>query len=262
MEFFGFPGGVDGTMVGSKKSWRVYIGTSGFYYDSWYGKFYPDDLSKRKLLEYYSGVFNTVELNSTFYHLPKESTVMGWCEKVGRGFLFSVKVSKYITHRLKLKGAHEPLELFFSRVRGFGRKLGVVLFQLPPSLKRDDDLLASFLSQLPSVYRYAIEFRHESWFDEGVYQLLKEADVAFCAQSHPRLPETLVVTSRIIYVRFHGVPKLYTSSYSDGALRRWAKELKEASGGKREIFCYFNNDVEGHAVENAMTLRKYLTGTL
>ncbi len=239
---------------------KVYVGTSGFYYEGWRGKFYPEDLPKRDLLHYYSEKFDTVELNSTFYHLPKVSTVEGWRDRVAEGFRFAVKGSRYITHRLKLKDVEEPLSLFMERVSAFGEKLGVILFQLPPSIKRDDELISSFMELLPRGYRYAMEFRHESWFSEGVYELLRKRGVAFCVQSHPKLPGSFQVTADFLYMRFHGVPKLYVSNYSDSELSRWAGLLLEASAGKRDIYCYFNNDVEGHAVTNALSLRKILAG--
>lgn len=240
---------------------NIYVGTSGFYYDGWRGKFYPDDLPKRKLLQYYSERFNTVELNSTFYHLPRSSTVEVWRTRVDDDFRFSVKGSRYITHRLKLKDAAESLSLFMDRISCFGDKLGVVLFQLPPSLKRDDKLITSFMDLLPGSYRFAMEFRHESWFSEEVCELLRERRIAFCIQSHPKLPDSFYVTADFIYMRFHGVPKLYVSSYSDEELERYSRELADASEGKRDIYCYFNNDVEGHAVDNAITLRRFLEGS-
>jgi len=237
---------------------NIYVGTSGFYYEGWRGKFYPEDLPKSRFLQYYSGNFNTVELNSTFYHLPAVKTVEGWRKKVPKGFKFSVKGSRYITHRLKLQGVGEPFKLFMERVKVFGDRLGVVLFQLPPSLKVDLELLSSFVELFQRKNLFVMEFRHESWFTKEVYELLGEMGVAFCIQSHPRLPESFGVTADFIYARFHGVPRLYVSDYSRSELERWAGILIEASEGKRDIYCYFNNDVEGYAVSNAVLLRELL----
>ncbi len=230
---------------------NIYVGTSGFYYEGWRGKFYPEDLPKTRFLQYYSG-------NSTFYHLPAVKTVEGWRNKVPEGFRFSVKGSRYITHRLKLKEVEEPLGLFMERVKVFGDRLGVVLFQLPPSLKMDLELLSSFVELLPRRNLFVMEFRNESWFTEEVYDLLRKRGVAFCIQSHPRLPESFGVTADFIYARFHGVPRLYVSDYSQSELERWAGILLDASEGRRDIYCYFNNDVEGHAVSNAALLRELL----
>lgn len=212
------------------------------------------------MLGFYAEHFTTVEINSTFYRLPRERTIKRWKELVGDPFVFSVKASRFITHRLKLKGANEPLERFYSSVKGLGRKLGVILFQTPPTLKRDDGLLESFLGLLDPRRRHVMEFRDESWFDPDVIGLLRRYRVAFCAQSHPRLPDTLERTSNVVYVRFHGVPKLYTSDYSEAALARWADRIAEAAGRSATVYCYFNNDVEGHAVRNALRLRAMLHG--
>ena len=236
----------------------VFVGTSGFYYEGWKGKFYPENLAKKKMLEYYSTRFNTVELNSTFYRLPSEKTVKGWKDRVGGDFVFAVKGSRYITHRLKLRDAAGSLSLMFERFRLFGSKLGVVLFQLPPSLKSDPGLLESFLSQLKKGHRYAVEFRHESWFVDRTFEILRKFNAALCIESHPRLPEIFEVTADFIYVRFHGKPQLYTSNYSDKELSRWAERIASLAGGKRDIYCYFNNDVDGHAAANALRLRELL----
>ncbi len=236
----------------------MHVGTSGFSYDGWKGIFYPDSIKSEEMFPFYAREFSTVEINSTFYHLPKETTIDRWRELSPPGFTFAVKGSRYITHRLKLADAGEPLELFYSRVGGLGNKLGVILFQMPPSLRRDDERLRKFLGMLDAKRRHAIEFRHGSWFDDGVYELLGRFGAAFCCQSHPRLPETVVRTAGFVYVRFHGVPRLYASDYSKRELSRWARAIREAAGEKAPIYCYFNNDAEGHAVANARTLRELL----
>jgi uncharacterized protein YecE (DUF72 family) len=237
---------------------RLLVGTSGFSYESWKGIFYPEHIKGEEMLPFYAREFSTVEINSTFYHLPRESTIERWREISPPAFTFAVKGSRYITHRLRLAEAKEPLELFYGRVTGLTEKLGVVLFQMPPSLRRDDDRLESFLGILDPKLRHAIEFRHASWFDDGVYELLGRFNAAFCCQSHPDLPDTVVRTADFLYVRFHGVPSLYASSYSKRELARWAKMIREAAGEKAPVYCYFNNDAEGHAVADARTLRELL----
>jgi len=245
-------------VAGSKKREAVFVGTSGFYYEGWKGKFYPEGIRNNRMLEYYSSRFNTVELNSTFYRLPTEKTIKGWRERVGADFVFSAKGSRYITHRLRLKNTAEPLSLMFERFRSFGGKLGVVLFQLPPSLKSDFGLLESFLVQLDEGYRYAVEFRHPSWFDDHTFEILRRYNTALCVESHPKLPEVFEVTADFIYVRFHGIPRLYTSNYSEKELIRWSEMIARSSAGGKNVFCYFNNDVEGHAVTNALRLKELL----
>lgn len=241
-----------------RKKREIFVGTSGFYYDGWRGIFYPENLKKEKMLSYYAERFSTVEINSTFYHLPKEKTARRWHDRVGTSFVFSVKGSRYITHRRKLKDVKDSLELFYRSIQGLRRKIGAILFQLPPSLRRDNELLRSFLELLDRRRRHVLEFRHESWFETGVYEILRSFGAAFCAQSHPRLPEDFERTSDFLYIRFHGVPKLYTSNYSDAELERWADRIAEASGGTASVYCYFNNDVDGHAVRNAEKMREIL----
>jgi len=235
---------------------RFRVGTSGFYYEGWLGTFYPEDLKKNAMLPYYAERFDTVELNSTFYHLPKEKTVQGWVDRTPGAFRFAVKGSRFITHRKKLRDVAEPLDLFYERIAPFGRKLGCVLYQLPPSLRRDDDLLNAFLAQLPEKIRHTVEFRHASWFHPEVMEILKRHGVAFCAQSHPGLPDLMEATAPFVYLRFHGVPELYTSNYGDEELQRWANRIRAL---QRDAFVYFNNDFLGYAPVNAMTLRGFLT---
>jgi uncharacterized protein YecE (DUF72 family) len=235
-----------------------FVGTSGFSYDSWKGIFYPEGIKSEEMLPFYARTFATVEINSTFYHVPAEKTIERWRGVTPPSFVFAVKGSRYITHRLRLVHVHEPLGLFYSRVKGLGKKLGVVLFQMPPSVRRDDELLADFLGLLDAGVRHAIEFRHESWFDDGVYELLRRFGVAFCCQSHPKMPAVVVRSADFLYVRFHGVPKLYVSNYPENELARWAGMIREAAGGSASVYCYFNNDVDGHAVANARTLHSLL----
>lgn len=241
--------------AGRMRKSTYWIGTSGFYYEGWLGTFYPEDLKKEAMLAYYAERFRTVELNSTFYHLPKVKTVEGWVARTPEGFRFAVKGSRFITHRKKLRDVSESLDLFYERVAPFEEKLGCVLYQLPPSLRRDDGLLEAFLGSLPKEIRHTIEFRHPSWFVDEVLAILERHGVAFCAQSHPELPDLLEATAPFVYVRFHGVPKLYASDYSDEELKRWAHRIRAL---EREAFVYFNNDYFGYAPANAATLRAFL----
>ena len=236
----------------------VYIGTCGFYYDDWKGVFYPENLSKTKYLDFYIEHFDTVELNSTFYHLPKQKTVIHWREKAREGFLYSLKAYRGITHYKKLKDVKEDLYLYLHLIKPLKPFLGIVLFQLPPSLKKDILLLADFLALLPSSFEYAIEFRSDSWYEEDVFDLLKRYEIAFCIHDFSKKITPLITTSKNVYIRFHGPSGRYRGSYEDSYLKEWAKRIKELSEKNLRVFCFFNNDFEGNAVLNAKTLKSFL----
>ncbi len=235
----------------------VYVGTCGFYYEDWKGVFYPKDLPKTKYLDFYIDKFSTVELNSTFYHLPKQKSVSHWREKAKEGFLYSLKAYRGITHYKKLKNVKDDLYLYLHLIKSLRPYLGVILFQLPPSLKMDIDLLANFLSLLPSGYDYAVEFRDESWYEKEVYDILTRYEVSFCIHDFGKKQTPVIETSKNIYIRFHGPNGHYRGSYSEDFLRKWADIIKNFEN-KRRVFCYFNNDYEGNAVKNAQTLLNFL----
>ncbi|WP_456432038.1 DUF72 domain-containing protein [Nitratifractor sp.] len=239
---------------------EIRIGTSGFYYAHWVGILYPPELSKRKWLEYYARRFPTVELNSTFYHLPKAATVEHWMEKTPEGFLFSFKAPRAITHYRKLRDAKEDLVRFLHLIKPIRSKTAAVLFQLPPSLHRDDALLAEFLSTLPhrSAWRFAIEFRHGSWYDDAVYELLHRHETALCWHDYGRGESPRVETAPFVYLRLHGKNGHYRGSYDEETLRGWADSLRKAQRHKREAFVYFNNDFDGDAVIDARRLAALL----
>jgi uncharacterized protein YecE (DUF72 family) len=163
----------------------AHLGTSGWYYDHWVSAFYPESFSKRKWLEYYAQDFDTVEVNSTFYHPAKEKTLQGWHERTPDNFVFALKGAGFITHRKKLQDVEEPLKNFYGQCRMLKGKMGPVLFQLPPSMHKDTGRLENFLRLLDKYYRYAVEFRHESWFCDEVYDLLRKYRVACCVVSAP-----------------------------------------------------------------------------
>jgi uncharacterized protein YecE (DUF72 family) len=238
---------------------KVLIGTSGFSYDDWKGRFYPDGLKSRQWLEYFAGIFDTVELNSTFYHLPAAKVVRSWHDRTSKDFTFAVKASRYITHRLKLADAEESLKLFYGRVREFGSKLGPILFQLPPSLRIDLEKLRDFCRLLKKSYNHVIEFRHESWHRDDVMEVLKEYNVCACFVSMPGLESIEEVTSNFIYIRFHGSSELYASRYTKKQLSVWARLLNEYSRQNLDIYAYFNNDYNAYAVQNALTLKEMLS---
>lgn len=234
------------------------IGTSGYSYDDWKGRFYPDDLKRNEWLSFYARRFSTVELNVTFYRYPSESLIKGWNRRAPEGFSFAVKGTRRITHFQKLLDVGELLDLFWRRVRGL-ENLAVLLWQLPPSLKKDLDRLEAFLTLVPEEVLNVFEFRHESWFSPETTALLERYRCGFVSQSHPSLPGAVVPCSGAVYLRFHGAGKeLYRYRYSRRELEQWAEKLRGVEGSVDRVFIYFNNDYQGNAVENAATLAKLL----
>ena len=238
---------------------QYYIGTSGWHYDHWQGKFYPEKLAKADWLEFYARHFNTVELNNTFYRLPSENAFQIWYKSSPADFVFAVKASRFITHIKRLKDK-QPLDTFLTRAQGLKEKLGPVLYQLPPNMHRNDDRLESFLSVLPKDIRHVFEFRHGSWLDEGVFSILHKYNAGLCVFDMPDFTCPVLATADFAYIRFHGRLWLYSSRYSDEEMADWAKKLAElaSSANLKAVYIYFNNDAEAYAVENAVTLRSYL----
>ncbi|WP_200763666.1 DUF72 domain-containing protein [Nitrosophilus alvini] len=236
----------------------VFIGTSGFYYEHWKGVFYPADLSKTKFFDYYIKKFDTLEINSTFYHMPKSKTIEHWIEKSPDNFVFSLKANRSITHYKKLKNCKNDLYAFLHLIKPMKAKLGAVLFQLPPSLKIDIDLLAAFLHILPVGYRFAFEFRNATWFEEEVYELLRRYNAAFCIYDFNKRESPKEITAEFVYIRLHGPDGPYRGCYSEESLLEWAGFIKNATNKGKKIFCYFDNDYEGNAPKNAKRLIELL----
>jgi uncharacterized protein YecE (DUF72 family) len=237
---------------------RYYIGTSGWHYDDWRGRFYPEKLPKAQWLEFYARTFSTLELNNTFYRLPKETVFNKWHGSSPDDFIFSVKVSRFITHIKRLQDCNEALDNFMSRVALLKEKLGPLLYQLPPGLHRDDDILTNFLANLPRELKHAIEFRHESWLTEGVFDILRRYHSGFCVFDLPALTSPLAATADFAYIRFHGSDSLYSSSYSDKEMADWAEKIAKLADNLESVYIYFNNDIAGYALQNALTIRNYL----
>jgi len=237
---------------------KIRIGTSGWHYSHWKGPYYPKDLGADTFLEYYCRDFTTVEVNNTFYRLPSASTVSNWRDSTPKNFLFSVKMSRYVTHTKRLKAPKTSLRKFFSRIDHFEEKLGIILIQLPPNWKVNVDRLASFLDALPQSYRYTFEFRDESWLCEKVLTLLKEHGCALCLYEIAGKHTEEILTTDFTYIRLHGPGKAYQGSYSTRTLEKWAKNIQKWRRGGKEVFCYFDNDEKGFAPKNAMKLRDLL----
>jgi len=240
----------------SKASCDIRIGTSGWHYNHWAGPFYPPELPKTKWLQFYAEHFDTVEVNNTFYRLPKESSVKNWYKQAPKNFLYTVKANRYITHIKRLKDASEPLERFLQIAGILEKKLGPVLWQLPPNFRKDLELLQTFLKLLPKKILAVFEFRHKSWFSEDTYEMLNRFNAGFCTHDMPGNPTPRVITGNIIYVRFHGPTGKYAGNYSKSALRDWAKWIKQHIEEVRSVYAYFNNDIHGHAIQNAKTLKE------
>jgi uncharacterized protein YecE (DUF72 family) len=232
----------------------IRIGTSGWTYKHWKGNLYPENLPQRRWLEYYTQHFATVELNASFYHIPKDSTARGWAERTPSDFRFSVKVSRLITHVHKLKGCEETVEWFFREIEPLRQKVAAFLFQLPPSFLPQPERLESFISLLPRTNRYVFELRNPDGYSGVIPKLLERFAVAFCIHDLHGIQTPHLVTSSLVYIRFHGTGGRYSGSYSDAELERWASRIRSWSDEGRDVLAYFNNDIGGFAVRNARTL--------
>lgn len=241
-------------------STTYFVGTSGWHYNDWQGIFYPPGLPKAGWLGYYARHFGTVEVNNTFYRMPGENAVTVWREASPPGFIFALKVSRFVTHMKRLVGTDAAMQTFLSRAALLGDKLGPLLYQTPPQMKRDDGRLEEFLSFLPRRLRHVFEFRHQSWFDDAVLALLRRYNAGFCIYDLPGLTSPVVVTADYAYVRFHGSRSLYSSLYSDDELTAWADKISALGKGVDTVYAYFNNDAQSHAVQNAGTLHGLLSG--
>jgi uncharacterized protein YecE (DUF72 family) len=240
----------------------VRIGCSGWNYAHWRnGVFYPPRCAARNWLRFYAKHFDTVEINMTFYRLPKAAIVARWIDESPADFLFAVKVSRYITHIKRLKEVPPNLAILYERIEPLLRspKLGPLLWQLPPTFKRDDERLAAALAEFPPGQRHAVEFRHESWFAPDVMALLRERNVALVIGDRPQVNafQTHEVTADFTFVRFHGGTHGWNGNYSHGELDEWAERLRAWSRDV-EVFAYFNNDWEGYAIENALYVKERL----
>jgi uncharacterized protein YecE (DUF72 family) len=239
---------------------QLRIGCSGWNYAHWRERVYPKGCPASRWLEYYATLFDTVEVNTTFYRLPKRDAVARWVEQTPPDFLFTVKMSRYVTHLKRLTDVEGGLARFYERIEPLTRspKLGPVLWQLPPNFKRDDDRLATTLDALPAG-RHCFEFREPSWYVNEVYELLGAHNAALVIPDSPRYPfRTLELTADWTFVRFHHGSRGRRGNYSETELEEWARRI-EAWRRELDVYAYFNNDWEGFAVENGRWLRRRLT---
>jgi uncharacterized protein YecE (DUF72 family) len=230
---------------------RALVGTSGWQYRHWRGSFYPRELAASAWLPHYAARFPTVEVNASFYRLPRRETVERWAEAVPVGFVLTFKASRYVTHIRRLQECAEPLERMWEVFKGAGEKLGPVLFQLPPTLRVDEPLLAAFLGILPSRMRAAFEFRHPSWFTDRVLDELDAVGAALVHADRPGAHAEILAVGGWTYLRFHQGRQV-GPAYRRSKLRAYADAIAEA--GPAELFAYFNNDQEAAAPHDAAVL--------
>jgi uncharacterized protein YecE (DUF72 family) len=229
---------------------NIWIGTSGFQYAEWKGTFYPEDLSAAKMLPFYAERLSSTEINYTFRRIPSAKTIQGWWEATRERFKFSLKAPQKITHFAKLRGCGDTLRYFCQVIADLESKLGVVLFQLPPAFKKDTALFASFLEEVPPGMRAAFEFRHASWFDEEVFGLLKNKNVALCIAESEKLSTPIVATADYGYLR------LRREDYQSADMLRWAQAIREKSGDWSDAFVYLKHEESGIGPKLAGELRE------
>lgn len=238
----------------------IRIGTSGWSYDHWTGVLYPERTPVAKRLGLYVAEFDTVELNASFYRWPRDATFEGWQRRLPEGFTMSVKAHRGLTHFRRLTTPEPWVDRFERCWTALGDRREALLVQLHPAVERDDGLLAHFLTVMPDWIPVAMELRHPSWDDPAVYALLEHHHAAYVVMSGAGLRCVPRATSDLVYLRMHGPSQdsLYAGSYPDDALRRWADRIAAWDAEGRRVLIYFNNDLGGHAVHNARTLRHLL----
>jgi uncharacterized protein YecE (DUF72 family) len=240
------------------KKARIHIGTSGWHYKHWVGNFYPENTPSSDFLSYYCRRFRSAEINNSFYRLPADSTLAAWRDETPEDFVFSMKASRYLTHMKKLKDPEAPLAAFMDKAGILGKKLAVVLFQLPPKWRCNVERLESFLDILPDSCRYTFEFRDRSWFCKPVYEALRKRNAALCLYHLEGYASPREVTADFVYVRLHGPAGAYEGRYGRQELGGWAGAFTAWQRQGREIFCYFDNDQDGYAAVNAGELADML----
>lgn len=241
---------------------RLWIGTSGWSYRDWVGPFYPKGLASSKWFGHYCEHFRTVELNVTFYRIPTVKAVENWVKSSPEGFVFAIKMFRGITHIKKLRHAEALLDEFFDVAAHFGPKLEVILIQLPPSLKYEAARTREFFEALrekKAPYRYVVECRHPSWFQDDFFDLLRQYGISLCvADWGGPFPAHETLTAPFLYVRFHGPAARYASLYSEEDMATAGRKIHEWLERGLDVYVYFNNDTHGYAIENARKLMEFL----
>ena len=238
-------------------AWR--IGCSGFHYKEWKDVFYPPKLAQRNWFTYYAERFNTLELNVSFYRFPRLGPLQQWYAASPANFLFSIKAPRHITHYKKFNNAEKMLDDFYTVAdQGLGDKLGPVLFQLPPQVQYTEERLQLIIKSLRKEYTNVVEFRHQSWWQQPVYDALGKANISFCGNSHPTLPDDVIINTDTVYYRFHGVPDIFRSAYNNTFLEKQAKVIQQSKKVKT-AYLYFNNTSGPAAIDNAGWMGKFVS---
>lgn len=238
---------------------QLRIGTSGYQYKHWTERFYPADLRQKDWFGYYADHFDTVEINNTFYNLPGPETFDHWRETAPENFEYSLKFSRYGSHIKRMKDPDRTIPVFLQAAERLGSRLGPILVQLPPNWHRDPSRLDHFLAEAPDRHRWAVEVRDPDWLHDDVFEVLRSHQAALCIhdmiEDHPR-----EITADWLYLRFHG--EHYTGSYSNQYLTAEADRISHSLKEGLDVYAYFNNDEEAHAVYNAQTLTRYVNERL
>jgi uncharacterized protein YecE (DUF72 family) len=238
---------------------RIFIGTSGWSYKSWRGPFFPNEVMVKHHLQFYATQFDSAELNGVFYRTPTLAAVRGWRDNTPDDFVFAWKASKFITHWKRLSDkSRNSLALIDQRLKILGPKAGPVLFQLPPQFVANPDRLDRFMKLVPKRWRVSFEFRHDSWYCNEVFKLLRKHDVALCISDHADAPAPWQVTAPFVYVRGHGPTGRYKGHYSKKTLRAWARKIRAWKRGRKDVYVYFDNDQKSAAPADALKLARVL----
>ena len=242
-------------MEGTTVSRLIHVGCSGWVYKHWRGIFYEDRLPQKRWFERYAEEFDTVEINNSFYRLPSGDTFEKWRKQAPPGFCYAVKANRYLTQAKKLNECDEPMARMMAAVRCLRERLGPMLYQLPPSMKINLERLETFLKILRPGVTSVFEFRNTDWYRPETYDLLHRYGASFCVHDMPGSKSERIAVGPIAYVRFHGGEGKYWGRYSDEALLSWTDWIVQEARNGRPIWCYFNNDIQGHAIEDARTLK-------
>jgi uncharacterized protein YecE (DUF72 family) len=238
---------------------RIFIGTSGWSYSSWRGPFFPKEVMAKHHLWFYATQFRTAELNGVFYRTPSLDAVRGWRDQTPDDFVFTWKASQFITHWKRLsERSRNSLALIDERLKILGAKAGPVLFQLPPRFTVNSERLDSFLRLVPRRWRCAFEFRHDSWYCNEVFDLLRSRDAALCVSDHHDAPAPWQVTASFVYIRGHGPTGRYHSHYPNRTLRDWARRMTTWKRSRKDVYVYFDNDQKSAAPADALRLMHFI----
>lgn len=236
----------------------IHIGTSGWSYSDWVGKFYPQHMKSADFIKYYSENFDTVEVNSSFYHTLKNKTVLHWKEEVPERFIFALKADRYITHIKKLEEPEKTLPGFLESASLLQKKLGPILFQLSPSFGFNAERLKNFVNTLTKDFTYVFEFRNKTWFNDETYEILKKKNIALCIYNLNGYQSPLEVCANFIYIRFHGTKGIGVGKYSKQDIETLSEYIKTIVSQNKNVYCYFNNNTDAAAIVNARELKASL----